>query len=332
MISTPHLWLSDRDFPIAPLFDWIPIPVAPLDTILAVIFSILFILFIFKSTYKIGVPIVLLFIYFALIDQTRLQPFFFELIFVVLAMTLFSNNRKRVEQCLLLIFIGTYFWSGMHKLNAVFFDKWMLGMSSRIPFIPTQVRALFTYAIPFMEASFGLALLFNRTRKYGVLLIATMHSIIVATLLIEGFGYIVIPMTLFNVITLFVLFYSYKSSIKEIFKLDHFKPIAIFLIAILFPLLNFFGMYDHLLSFSYFSGKPEYARIWLMDSTDLEKLPKSTSKYMQEWEGYIYVDLNWWSQESLGVGVYPEMRVYEHINGYIQKELGSETATQLDFY
>lgn len=332
MLSTPQLWLSKRDFPIVPLFDWIPVPIAPLDTILVVVFSLLFIVFIFKPIYKVGIPILLLYIYFSLIDQTRLQPFFFELIFVVFSMTLFSNNKKRVEQCLLLLFFCTYFWSGMHKLNAVFFEKWMLGMSNRIPFIPIELRALFTYAIPFMEASFGLALLFNKTRKYGVILIALMHAIIISTLLIEGFGYIVIPMTLFNVITLFILFYNYKISIREIFKLYHFKPIAIFLIAVVFPVFNFFGMYDHLLSFSYFSGKPKYARIWLMDKADLVKLPKNISDYMQEWNGGVYVDLNSWSQESLGVGVYPEMRVYNKINQLIQIELSNEKATQLDFY
>ena len=332
MFATSNLWFGIREFPLVPLFNWIPIVSAPYDVLFVIVLSILFGVFVFKPKPIIGVSIVLLFIYLASVDQNRLQPFFFELIFAVLAMTLFSNNKKSVYQCLLLIFIGTYFWSGIHKANSHFFEKWMLGMNSRIPFVPEIFRQLFTYAIPVLEASFGLLLVFKITRKYGVILITIMHTIIVSTLLIEGFGYVVIPMTLFNVITLLLLYYNSDLNYKDLFELKHRKSVVVFLIAILFPLFNFFGFYDHLLSFSYFSGKPKYCRIWLTDSSDIDKLPSHIKKYMHEWEGAYYTDLNNWSQETLGVGVYPEMRVYISIEQGLQQILGNENSTKLDLY
>ena len=332
LFVTSNLWFGSRDFPQVPLFNWIPIVAAPYDVLFVIVLSTLFGVFVFKPKPIIGVSIVLLFIYLASVDQNRLQPFFFELIFAVLAMTLFSKSKKSVYQCLLLIFIGTYFWSGIHKANSHFFERWMLGMNSRISFVPEIFRQLFTYAIPVLEASFGLLLIFKITRKYGVILIALMHTIIVSTLLIEGFGYVVIPMTLFNVATLMILFYNSDLTYKDLFYLKHKKSIVVFLVAILFPIFNFFGLYDHLLSFSYFSGKPKYCRIWLTNSRDIDKLPKHISNYMYEWEGSYYTDLNYWSQETLGVGVYPEIRVYEHIAKDLQNILGDKNSTKLEFY
>lgn len=332
MFSTSNLWFGSRDFPQVPLFNGIPILSSNYDVIFTIVLSVLFLAFVFKPKPLIGLSIIVLYVYLALADQNRLQPFFFELIFVVLAMTLFSENKKSVYQCLLLIFIGTYFWSGLHKANSHFFDKWMLGMNSRIGFIPEFFRLMFTYSIPILEASFGFFLIFKVTRKYGIILITLMHAIILTTLLIEGFGYIVIPMTLFNVITLILLFYKSDLSFKDIFFLNNKKSILVFMVTILFPLYNFFGWYDHLLSFSYFSGKPKYCRIWLKNSSDIDKLPKHISNYMYEWEGAYYIDLNYWSQKTIGVGVYPEIRVYKSIEKNLQYILEDENSTKLEFY
>ena len=329
---TPNLWFGARDFPMTPLFDWIPVFPTTLDLFPVLVFAGLLMLFIFRPTKLIGLSIVLLYVYLAMVDQTRIQPFFFEIIMIIFAMTLFSKDVKYVNQCILLIFIGTYFWSGIHKANSDFFTKWMLGMNNRIGFVPEQLRALFTISIPILEATFGVFLIFRKTRKFGVLLIALMHAIIVTTLFVEGYGFVVLPLTFFNVATLFILFYNSNLSVKEIFRFNHLKPILVFLLAIVFPIFNFFGYYDHLLSFSYFSGKPKYCRIWLTNHSDYKKLPKNISSYMYEWEGSYYVDLNYWSQESLGVGVYPEIRVYEKINQQFQKILEDKSVTKLELY
>lgn len=329
---THKLWFGQREFPLVPLFDSLPEFNYPFDLLAVVMLSIFLIVFIFKPRPVIGLSIIFIYAYLSILDQNRIQPFFFELIFAVLAMTMFSKNKIRVEQCLLFIFIGTYFWSGIHKANNDFFSKWMMGMDSRIGFVPEHLRMLFTYSIPMLEAMFGILLVFKRTRKYGVLLITLMHFIIVSTLLIEGFGYVVIPLTIFNVSTLFILFYNSNINLKDVFKLNHYKSITVFFVVIIMPLFNFFGWYDHLLSFSYFSGKPKYCRIWIKNKDDVNKLPNSYSKYLLEWNGNYYTDLNYWSQESIGVGVYPEIRVYEQINLKMQNLIGENDSTKIELY
>ena len=223
LVMSPRIWFSERLFPMIPVFDELPIPSFSMDVILISVFVLSFLTFVFKPTWKFGLPVVAIYIFWVLLDQNRIQPFYFEMIFMVMALTQFDKNPKVVKQCILLILVGTYFWSGMHKWNDLFFEKWANGLSKRIPFVPEWMRLLFTYPVPFLEASFGILLIFPKTRKAGIWLIAIMHTIILTTFIKGGYGYIVFPMTFFNVFVLFYLFYKSSFSPKELFAIRHPK-------------------------------------------------------------------------------------------------------------
>lgn len=326
-----NLWFSERAFPLVSLFEGVPVPNTSIDFLLIGAFISFFLFFIVKPKWSIGVSIMLIYTYWALLDQNRLQHFFFEIIFVVFALSIFKDNLKTAEKCLLWIFIGTYFWSGLHKYNDLFFEKWLNGLNKRIPFVPYWMRATFTYAVPFLEAGFGLLLLFVKTRKTGIWLIAIMHLIILITFLKGGFGYAVIPLMVFNVLTLFLVFYKSKIKARELFTIDGFKIVTIYVITILLPLTNFFGFYDHILAFSYFSGKPKYGRIQFENKLQTEQLPEHIKNVVREYQGYYYIDLNEWSSHAIKVMVYPEIRVYKkikmHVDGYLENP-----NTHLDYY
>ena len=331
MFMSWNLWFSDRSFPMATFFNWLPVPNSTVDVILILLFVIFFGVFVFKPNWKVGGVITLLYVYWALLDQNRLQPFFFELIFVVFAISYYKGDKKLAKQCLLLIFVGTYFWSGMHKYNDLFFEKWMNGLSKRIPFVPYWMRAVFTYAIPFLEAAFGLGLIFIKTRKIAIWLIAIMHMIILTTFLKGGFGYIVFPLTVFNVFTLFYMFYNDKeNSFVEVFQFNSLKKVIFILLMLVLPFFNLVGRYDHILAFSYFSGKPKYCRIHFQDKEATLKLPNLIQKNVKEYNGAYYLDLNEWSTRSIHVLVYPEMRVYKKVQQHVDQYVDSPT--QLGFY
>jgi len=325
------LWFSERTFPMVSLFEGLLVPNTLVDFLLIGTFISLFLFFIFKPNWKVGIPIILIFGYWGLLDQNRLQHFFFEIIFVVFALSIFKSNVNTAKKCLLWIFIGTYFWSGIHKYNDLFFEKWLNGLNKRIPFIPYWMRVSFTYAVPFLEAGFGLLLLFVKTRKIGIWLIAVMHSIILITFLKDGFGYVVIPLMAFNVFTLFLVFYNSEITTKQLFTIDSYKIIVMYFITILLPLSNLFGFYDHVLAFSYFSGKPKYCRIHFENKIQTQQLPKHLQEVVREFQGQYYIDLNEWSSYTIKVMVYPEMRVYHklktHIDGFLDKP-----STHLEFY
>jgi hypothetical protein len=270
-------------------------------------------------------------VYWVLLDQNRVQPLFFELIFIVFALTVFNKNKNIAEKCLFWIFIGTYFWSGLHKCNDLFFEKWLNGLNKRIPFVPYWMRLGFTYAVPFLEACFGLMLLFVKTRKIGIWLIALMHFMILVTFLKGRFSYIAMPLNAFNVFTLFLVFYNSKIKTKELFTIDSFKIVFIYLITIVLPFSNLFGFYDHILAFSYFSGKPKYGRVYFENKKQTEQLPIEVRELVRVYQEHYYIDLNEWSSNTIKVMVYPEKRVYDklkiHIDGMLEK-----STTRLELY
>jgi len=328
---SPRIWFSERLFPMIPVFDGIPIPSFTIDVLLIAVFLLSFLGFVFRPIWRLAFPVVAIYVFWVLLDQNRIQPFYFEMMFMVLALTQFNKNPKLVKQCILLILVGTYFWSGMHKWNDLFFEKWAHGLSKRIPFVPNWMRLAFTYAVPFLEALFGAFLIFSKTRKIGIWSITLMHAVILSTFVLGGYGYIVFPMTFFNVFVLFYLFYKSSFSPKDLLVPKHPQSIALFLIAIVFPFLNFLGFYDHILAFSYFSGKPKYCKIHFNNPKDVEMLPDHIKLNVKRESLDYYIDLNEWSGRAIGVIVYPEERVYEkvqnHINTYLDKP-----NTYLEFY
>jgi len=193
------------------------------------------------------------------------------------------------------------------------------------------MRVSFTYALPFLEAGFGLLLLFVKTRKIGVWLIAIMYLFILTTFLKGVFGYAVIPLMAFNVLTLFLIFYNSKMKAKELFIINDLKIGVIYVITIILPLSNLFGFYDHILGFSYFSGKSKYGRIHFENKPDIQRLPNHIKNIVREYEEYYYIDLNEWSSRTIRVMVYLEIRVYKKIKSHVDSYLDNPN-THLELY
>ncbi|HFS66605.1 MAG TPA: hypothetical protein ENK67_00110, partial [Flavobacteriia bacterium] len=214
MVYAPTLWITDKAFPVISLFDFIPIPRQPIDYILAIIFFSLLIAFYFKPKKIIGLTIVFLYIYLAIIDQNRLQPYFYQNILIFLVVSYLRKSRKNtiiVLHCLMLLFIATYFFSGIHKININFDSVWDHAFSKRFSFLPEWFRFIFVRSIPYIEAIIGLGLFFNKTRRLSVIAIIVMHLGITILLIAFGYGYNVIPWNLQNILSVYILFWNYKS-------------------------------------------------------------------------------------------------------------------------
>lgn len=68
-------------------------------------------------------------------------------------------------------FIGIYFWSGIHKVNAGF-------ITNTLPELIVPDLGPLSYSIPLIEALLGVGLIFISTRKISVLLLLGMHFLI----------------------------------------------------------------------------------------------------------------------------------------------------------
>ena len=329
ILSFP-VWLSKRDFPVTPFifkpleFDFY------VDITLLLLLLLSAIWFVIKEKGRGGLYFFILYALLSILDQTRIQPFFFEIAILVFLYYLFRNDFERFKVALLLLMAGTYIWSGLHKANPTFYELWLGGLNKRIPFIPLSLRQIITWVVPFLEMSFGVFLLFNKTRKYGIILLAIMHSMVLITLTIAGAGFTVVPLNILNVLLLFMLCYKMDWNITKLVSSD-IKIIIVAFYALLLPSLNLVGLYDHLLSFSYFSGKPSYCNIVFSNKEDISKLPQKIVDITKVYKGNYYINLNEWSVKYVNVLCYPEDRVYLSLQDYIETFTGNNSTT-LQYY
>lgn len=338
MLYAPELWITTKDFPVIPLFDWIPIPTSPFDTIFAGLFFVSQVIYIFKPKRWLGWLVLSLYIFLCLVDQNRLQPYFYQSALTIFAIVLFKEkaSSKKVLYTVMLIFLATYFWSGVQKLNGIFYEEWMGALLKHFSFVPETLLQAFTYAVPWLEAIIGIFLLFNKTRRLGVIGIVSMHSIIIVMLLYLGYGFNVIPWNVQNILSVLVLFWVFKTnSFNELFTyaLDFQKTIIIVFTFVL-PLSNMFGYWDHLLSFSFFTSKLDYYYIQIDDSLK-DKLPEGAKRFYRSNENMTVIYLNEWAGEINKVLLYPQPRVAKKVEQYVRSfadESTVENPTKLVVY
>ena len=321
-IYAPELWINTKDFPTIPLFENIYTPSNPFDLILAGIFFGLMFIQIFKPKKIIGLSISFLYIYLCFVDQNRLQPYFHQSILTVLFINIFpSQGRERtIVFAVSLLFFATYFWSGIHKLNAIFYEQWLGALLKHFSFVPKQLLQAFTYAVPYIEALLGICLFINKTRKLAILGIVGMHATIVVMLFYLGYGFNVVPWNLQNILSVIVLFWSYqtKNTLDTFFKNFNYKKTIAITFTILLPFSNLFGYWDHLLSFSFFTSKLNYYYIELNNDDLKEKLPQHIKDYYRTVDDKTVIYANEWAGDINRVLFYPEKRCILYLEKYIQ--------------
>lgn len=333
MIYGPNLWITTKDFPVIPLFDWLPIPYYPFDYILGIGFFLIQIVYIFKPKRWIGIAILALYVYLAFVDQNRLQPYFYQSFLTILAIVIFPKKTapKKILYAIILIFFATYFWSGIQKLNDAFYVQWLSALEKHFSFLPQWFLEVFTYAVPWLEASMGVLLLFNRTRKFGIGFILLMHGTITFLLFYLGYGYNVVPWNIQNMMSVVILFYGLKTVKFYDFFLSFFdkQKVLILFVTCLLPIgNNLFGVYDNLLSFHFFTADLNYYNVFISEGLE-EKLPKHVQVYYRVHEGSVYINVNEWAGDVNKVLFYPEDRIMLHLDQYLRSFADDPTQKNL---
>lgn len=322
MIYAPKLWLTTKDFPVVPLLDWLPIPKYPLDYIFGISFFLLQIVYIFQNKRWQGWAIVILYVYLAFVDQNRLQPYFYQSFLTILAIVIFpkNTNYKKVLYAIILIFFATYFWSGIQKVNEAFYIQWLSALNKHFSFLPQWFLVSFTYAVPWLEALMGVLLLFNRTRKFSVIFILSMHGIITFLLFYLGYGYNVVPWNIQNMISVVVIFWTLKTIHFTDFFIKYInkQKVLILIFTCFLPFANnLFGVYDSLLSFHFFTADLNYYNVFIGDELE-EKLPVHIQKFYRFKNGKPYIQMNEWAQSDNKVLFYPEQRIINYMDIYLR--------------
>ena len=338
IIMSNKLWLIDRNFPTAPLFDnFINIP-RSFDSIL---YYSLLILLAIVALLKRRVYLLLLFIllFFLLIqDQMRWQPWVYIYILVLIPfLVLPKGTNKNRTTYLQILFIGIYLWSGIHKLNPNFNELIVESFAFYLFKITNGTLITFIKSIgfifPLIEIISAMFLVFPKSRKVGVYMTVSIHVFII--LYISPFGmnynYIILPWNIFMIIASILLFYTSKQQLK----IWDNKPMPNFLnsfilIIMLLPVMNFFNRWDSYLSFSLYSGKIDNYYVLLKKGVAQQENTYDFEAYLINKNQSLskkIIDIDRWSIKELNVPMYPEKRVFRKIAQHFctQKTMSSNT-------
>jgi len=344
LLVTWRLWVSQEIFPQVPLIGGVSfnLPILHWVTfILLLVTASAFLVtrqlngcqrLVLRSFLVIAVLAVVL-------DQHRLQPWFYEAILFALAMSCFSPMRAAAVLRALLISI--YLFSALGKLDYQFLHTLgpqfvvagfeLVGIS--IAKWPTSLPVLLSVLFPIVELVGGVGLLSKRLRRMAIVLLVIMH---VGLLLILGplglnhrSGVLLWNVSfIFQVILLFGKQPSVNTSataatIKT--RQDSPRPVwatYLFAILLLLPLVEPWGWLDHWLSWGLYS--PRNSRVTLeIYQLPGQRLPSDMVPYVRSSrfrEGMVELRMDEWSLAGLQVPIYPQARFQLGVAAAVIKE------------
>lgn len=327
LLLSLKLWTQERFFPYTPVFEGTSAMPAPVETFLFVtLLGLLATILIFPKPQKFIFIAMGIMGIFALFDQMRLQPWFYQYFFMLGALALFSwksADMKRQSAMLnttRLIVASIYFFSGLQKINIVFVSDvfpWMIEpVASLLPDSLQLLPLSMGVVVPFLEMAIGIGLLFKRTRTPAILLALAMIGFILFTLgpLGHNWNSVVWPWNIAMALFVVILFWKADFSVRDVLWTKGFlyQKLILVLFAVL-PFLSFFNAWDSYPSAALYSGNTNRAQISVSDSVK-QQLPQEVQHYALSTTGDMNgLDFFNWSFNELNVPPYPETRVYQAI-------------------
>jgi hypothetical protein len=320
---SPKLWVSSRLYPLTPVWPFLKPFSFPGDYI---VFFAVIVLLIAASVTPRREILVALFVLLALLalqDQSRWQPWFYQYVFMLLAIVLAGPDRQEaaLNTCCLIV-AATYIWSGLAKLNPNFMNEtfpFLVG-----PFIgrwpeAAQSKALHLAIVtPFLECGIGAGLLTRRFRRVAAFAAIAMHGLILIALgpLGRGFNVVVWPWNLAMIAFLLILFVRRKGepAPRDIIwgRAFAFQKIILVLFGVM-PVLSFFNLWDHYLSSALYSGNRNDGAVYVSDDV-FDRLPEPIEDYVYEdGPNRNRLSLYEWSLGEMNVPSYPELRIYKNV-------------------
>ena len=249
-------------------------------------------------------------------DITRLQPWIIHYTAILLLFS-FAIPKKYAQGVYMLdaarlVVGGMYFWAGVQKFNIRFFTEvfpWFTESLWR-PFGETgaTIAIIIGLCIPVIEAGFALGF-FTRRFRHLSLLGATSMIIVVLTCLGplgHSWNSSVWPWN-FGIYGMAVaLFLGLQTSLPEFIKRQRHNALAWIAFAFfwIMPIGNYFGVTDHYLSWSLYSGHVPEATLIGNQATLFTLSEKAAAGHLK---------FAHWSQTELNMVPYPEIRVFEDV-------------------
>lgn len=318
-IGSYKLWLSDRIFPLSPIFNFLENIPNFVHLLLLVLFFIgITLVFFIPNNRKIILALIFIEITTCLLDQNRWQPYEYQFILTFALFALYYKNKEQFLNYFAFLVLIIYLNSGLHKINGSFlYSVWENMILHR--FLGIEYQDIKDYGLHYFGLLLGLiefvgafGLFFTKTRRYAALFLIAMHIFIL--LLISPFGLnynsIVWPWNILMIILLYITFFPKNAILISLKKITNgFNFIPFVLIGIM-PFFCFIGLWDNFLSFNLYSGGLERLEICVENPEELKNSEVYNLGKGKICKNKTTINAQSWSLEELNIIVYPEKRIF----------------------
>lgn len=320
------LWLSNRYFPLVPVFDFIPALASPFDSIVLFMFILSSILQLLMPQIKASKCLFWICAGILVItDINRIQPWFY-LYILILSISDFIKSETDKISLIKLILASVYFYSGWHKLNPEYFNSvidWFIQPFYTETNLIYKVLFFIGSLIPIIEMACALALLSGIYVKKAVYAAISIHLLILISTGPLGHNYnsVIWPWNIFMPIALFL---SFTSAENENLFLHFRKQIIekslttyfIFFISIM-PFLNSFNLWPSYMSWNLYSGNTENARMYLGEKVSTYFSPAFDDIMKDCYDAPYTINPKKWALKELNVPPFPEKPVWHKCHSYM---------------
>lgn len=310
----PRLWISSRAYPVLPIIVLPTVPF-PMDYIAAgLLIGFLLIAYVFTRHRWPLLAFVGFLGVLVLGDRVRLQPWVYLYGFIALALGVCRDDRQTLN-IVRLVVVGTYFWSGVHKLNWTFIYQSMTSLLSAVVPQPTAMEwgPVLGWLAPFVEAGAAVGLLIGPVRPFAVAALLLMHAFILVALGPFGLNInsVIWPWNIAMSLLLLVLFartppIAWRDVLVPGQSVMHWAAVVLFAVL---PVLHLFDLWDLYLSSSLYSGRHAEASI-VMSEAVAQKLAPEVREHLISDSGNRVLPLVGYGLDELNVPPYPEPRYY----------------------
>jgi uncharacterized membrane protein YphA (DoxX/SURF4 family) len=324
-----RLWEGSRHYPLTPVWAGLPdIPPLVSRAWFVGLLVLLMVIAVARRPRWYIVSFVILAGLLSLWDQSRWQPWFYQQTFMLAALAVYpwaaedANKRETAVNILRLIIASTYFWSGLQKLNAGFFDDVFPYLVEPVvalfPGFPEELLRPAAIAVPFIETGIGVWLL-TRFRNAAVVLALCMHAFILFAIgpLGQDVNTVVWPWNIAMMGSVVLLFWRTRGFRVKDVVIPSTSPLhaVVLLLFGVMPLFSFFGLWDSYLSASLYSGNTKDGILYVSEDVRRELSGEVPDRALRS--GGHTLDIFAWSMEELNVPPYPETRIYKSVASHV---------------
>jgi predicted DCC family thiol-disulfide oxidoreductase YuxK len=323
VLLTWPLWGNSRTYPLVPILPELSF-LSPYTTLVAILLAIstAYALITIKRQRESSIITITLLLILVATDITRLQPWVWHYGMLLLLFSFWRTTAQTITKSLIsamsIVVVGIYFWSGIQKMNAAFyldifpwFTKTLWEPLGTIGMYTFFVLGIFT---PFIESAIAIGLLTRTMRRTALIAALAMFTLVIASLMFgHDWNSSVWPWNVALLGMAIALFWGSKDTLQNFWsnvRTNRFAHITIALFIIM-PLGNFFGITDHYLSWSLYSGHVPTAYI-TADSALIETLAPSAPTIPDN-NGDGTLSFVHFAMSTLNAVPYPETRVFESI-------------------